>query len=330
MTDAPSQPGALVLAAVDLPPERTPTLVYLASLARSGRRSQLSALEQIAQHFLQAGSPHDVPWWLLRYEHLQALRRWLIDRYAPSTAQRMLAAVRCVIRESCRLGLMAESDYRQTQLLAPIRGSRDLAGRRLLPDEIAKLFVACDAATPMGARNAAVLGLLFGAGLRREELVHLRLDAYTSGSLRVIGKGNKERIIPLPPGARAAVARWLGVRGIAPGPLVCPLLGPNVVLRQMSVENVTDLLRRLKRRAGLERFSPHDMRRSYGTSLLEAGVDLGTVQDLMGHASPVTTRKYDRRGERERDAAVVRLCVPFVDVAEPVGEPLVDGSPPET
>lgn len=310
--------AALVVSAEHLPPERHPVVIYLAGLqSLAGRRSQTSALRTIASRFFEVSDWQDVPWWKLRYEHVIGLRAWLVEQdYAPATASRMLCAVKCVLRESWRIGLIGEEDYRRITSVPSVRGSRELAGRRVPTGDVRALFAACDPTDVVQVRDAALLGVLFGCGLRRTELVTLDRSSFDGHALRFVGKGNKERIVPIPPGARRALAAWLAMRGDDEGPLICPTEGGEIILRRLTVEGATAALRRCAKRAGVEKFSPHDLRRSYGTAMLEAGADLGTVQDLMGHASPVTTRRYDRRDERARDAAAAAFDVPYLDAPE--------------
>src|SRR6058998_415996 len=114
-------------------------------------------------------------------------------------------------------------------------------------------------------------------------------------------------------GAREAIAAWLTVRGPEPAPLFVPVdKAGRIVLRRLTPESVFDRLAALARRAGISRFSPHDMRRSFISDLLDNGADLSVVQAMAGHANPATTARYDRRGERAKQRAAGLLCVPYV------------------
>jgi integrase/recombinase XerC len=148
-------------------------------------------------------------------------------------------------------------------------------------------------------RDAALAELLYGAGLRVGELVALdvRDVDLTRGEVRVMGKGGKERVVPVPAAARAALAAWLRPRRNA-GVLGEPLF---TALRARRGErprrlDARDVRRRLARRAlaaGLaDRVHPHRLRHSYATHLLDMGADLRAIQELLGHASLSTTQKY--------------------------------------
>ncbi len=103
--------------------------------------------------------------------------------------------------------------------------------------------------------------------------------------------------------------RWLTARGDHPGPLFVPFdSGHNLKTeRTLGGEAIRQILARRALQAGIDNLSPHDLRRSYAGDLLDAGADLPAVQQLLGHASPATTSRYDRRGDRARRAAAERL-----------------------
>jgi site-specific recombinase XerD len=150
----------------------------------------------------------------------------------------------------------------------------------------------------MSERDTALVVLAYAGGFRRAELVALDLGDYDgeAGRLPVIGKGNKERAVFIGNGARDALHAWLRVRGPEPGPLLLPVdRHGRMRPRRLTEQTVYDRLRHLAERAGVAAFSPHDCRRSLAGDLLDAGVDLATVQALLGHASPATTARSDRR-----------------------------------
>jgi integrase/recombinase XerD len=151
-------------------------------------------------------------------------------------------------------------------------------------------------ATPAALCDVAVLELAYASGLRLAELCaarleHLHLDA---GFITVIGKGNQERLVPVGARARAALARYLGAGRPA---LVRPRTPANVFLTARGTAFApATLWRRIRRhaaRAGLTRpVTPHMLRHSFATHLLEGGADLRVIQELLGHASLATTEIY--------------------------------------
>jgi len=149
--------------------DRHPVAVYLARLAPSSRRTMCAALDAIAIASLLTDERCDalsLDWTQLRYRHTTAVRALLADgRYAPSTANRHLAALRGVLKECWRLGYVSAEDFQRAADLEPVRGSRLPRGRALQPGEIRSLFAACevfdrDKKPAMAARDAAILALL--------------------------------------------------------------------------------------------------------------------------------------------------------------------------
>ncbi len=109
----------------------------------------------------------------------------------------------------------------------------------------------------------------------------------------------------MPLEAISFIQRWLGVRGEEEGCLFCRIhRGGHLKLGQMHSDTVWRIIQKRAKMAGIESFSPHDFRRTFCSDLLDAGVDIVTVQKLVGHSSPVTTAKYDRRGEETKRRAV--------------------------
>jgi integrase len=257
-------------------------------------------------------------WPSVRYQHTQAARAALAARYAPATANKMLAALRGVLREAWRLGYVTADEYQRAADLPTVRGSTLPRGRALTPGELRALFaaVAEDTRPATRARDAALLAVLYGAGVRRAEAVALDVGDYDpeSGVLTIRrGKGNKPRVMYATNGASDALAAWLTVRGTGPGPLFVPVdKAGRIVLRRLTPESIFDRLQALAKRAGIARFSPHDMRRSFISDLLDNGADLVVVQAMAGHANPATTARYDRRGERAKQRAAGLLVVPYV------------------
>lgn len=317
---APDAPDRLptapdLLPAAPLPASRHPALLYLGNLAPGSRRTMAGALRRCADLLAPRVPFEHFPWAQLRRHHLAALRAHLLETSAPATANKVLAAVKGCVREACELGLMPHDEGARALALAGVRGERLPAGRALSAAELRAMFAACGGRRTLGAaRDAALLALLYGAGLRRAELVGLDLDDFSQkeGTVRVRGKGSKVRLVPLPAGTRKALASWLRHRGDKPGPLLLPVRANGELLahRRLSPQAVYNLLLRIAQRAELLHFRPHDLRRTFIGDLLEAGADLVVVQRLVGHASPLTTARYDRRPEQAKRRAVERLTVP--------------------
>jgi site-specific recombinase XerD len=280
-------------------------------------------------------------WASLRYPHVAALRARFAERLAPATTNKILAAVKGVLREAMRLGQLSAEDCARACDVRGVRGSREPAGRALEPHEMAALFRACRPGTRKanqaalgeagpsrrelevgraeGARDAALLALLYGAGLRRAEVVALDVGQFNreSGALKLVGKGNKERSPYVAPGGVRALRAWLDVRGAAPGPLLVRVhRGDHASTKRLSDRSAAKILTRIAQRANLAApISPHDMRRTFVGDLLDTGADLVVVQKLAGHAQITTTARYDRRPEKAKVRAVERLQVPYEEAS---------------
>lgn len=292
------------------PESSLPALHYLASLHNlDSRKTMANALRAVARAF--GRKPEDMPWAALRSSHTRALAAVLARRYAPATANLALTALREVLRSARRLRQLSADDLADALDFKGIRGSREPPGKALTLEELVKLFTAARTVKKRrrGAREAAVVALLFGAGLRRAEVVKVGIQAFEGDRLRVLGKGNKEREIFLPEGAQRAIADWVELRGRDPGPLITHLDS----LKPLSADSLEEILQRLAKRAGVGRFSSHDGRRTMATSLDEAGAAAADIQLALGHASVVITERYLRRrrlAERKKRTAKL-LTVPY-------------------
>lgn len=302
------------------PLDQNPAAVYLATLRPTGRRSMQHYLKVIADK-LSDGQHSELtfPWGNLRYQHTSAIRAWLQSDFKVTTANTMLIALRRVLLESWRLGLMEAEDYRRASDIHAIKGETLPRGRALSGGEMAALIRVCiEDETNAGARDAALIAVLYSAGLRRSEIVNLQLADYDPDERSLIirsGKGGKDRISYVEQGAATYLADWLDVRGAAPGVLFKPLGRTGKLLDQrtkMNAQSVLAVLQKRGKQAGLKAFSPHDLRRSFISDLLEAGNDIATVQRLAGHANVQTTARYDRRGETGKKRAADTLHVPYM------------------
>lgn len=294
-----------------------PVHSYLVGLTATGRRTMQSTLAQVAA--MLGGELDSIPWAALRYEHVTALRTALNERgLAPATVNKYLAALRGVMREAWQLGQIDAETYQRIAAVKGVTGRVLPAGRGLGPGEIGALMRTCaNDHTATGARDAAIIAMGYGAGLRRAELVGLDLaDLADDGDIitaTIRGKGNKERLVYLDNGSAQAMRDWLTVRGLDAGALFYSgRKGGHLIAGQrMTGQAIRDMLAKRAGAAGLDNATPHDLRRSFVSDLLEAGVDISTVASMAGHANIETTRRYDRRGEQAKRKAARALHVPY-------------------
>lgn len=317
--------------AIDQPahysPDRNPALVYLASISESSRRPVTQSLNAIAAILgferVEDGDGKEitfmfVPWGAIRYEHTQAIRSRLEERYSPSTGNRHLSALRGVLNDAWRLEYMTAENYQRAVDLKPIKGQKVAqaeSGRHLDSGEIRGLMDACNDSTSAGTRDAAIIAIGYGCGLRRSEIAGIELADYDSEneSIKIRnGKGNKERIAYLPAGAVAALGAWLAIRGDGAGPLLYSFRrGDHMEAKGLTDQAIYNILASRAALAGVKAFTPHDLRRTFAGDLLDAGEDISTVQKMMGHSNVNTTAGYDRRDSKAKKKAASKLHVPY-------------------
>jgi integrase/recombinase XerD len=291
-----------------------PAGVYLASLSAGSRRTIRYSLDRIASLLTDGKCDAlTLDWSKLRYRHTAAVRVVLLKDLASVTVNKMLSALRRVLLEALRLELMSAEDYRKAIDLPAVNATTEPRGRSLDKREISALLATCLSGSPLDVRDAAVVALLRGTGLRRAELVALdRGDVNLATGELIVRKGKrgKSRRVYLSPEVSALVERWSAVRGNRAGPLFCRVRrGGHLEIERMNPDSIWRMLNRRAALAGLEPFSPHDFRRTFCSDLLDAGVDIVTVGKLAGHASPATTARYDRRGEEIGREAVRKLAL---------------------
>jgi integrase/recombinase XerC len=227
---------------------------------------------------------------------LLMLRGWLADLYhrdlRPVSLRRKLAAVRSFFRFLVREGVTSVNPAR---LLATPKAPATIP--RVMTAE--KTNNMLDAAAgrnerPRLVRDLAILEVLYGCGIRAGELVGLNLEDLdlSEGWLRVRGKGRKERQVPLPSKACAAVVRYLAERQSSPAENAVFLNRSGARLNDRTVRHLVKLYATLL--AGDSSIHPHSFRHAYATHLLSDGADLRAIQELLGHARLSTTQKYTK------------------------------------
>jgi integrase len=297
-------------------PESNPALVYLRSLAPGSRPTMTSALRTVVGILGYQDDIWGFPWGNLRYAHTSAIRTALAERYAPAQANKCLSAVKGVLKAAWRLEQISDADYLRAVDVDAVKGSSAQVGRAVDMDEIERMLKVCAAdPSPAGSRDAAIFAVGYGCGLRRGELAGLDVADWSQREAALTvrrGKGGKSRVVYLNEGGTADLTAWIRVRGRHTGALFQPVNRGGRIQRQrrLSGAAISDIVGRRAREAGIESVRAHDLRRSHISALLDAGVDLATVQQMAGHASPVVTAGYDRRPERARKAAAQLLGWP--------------------
>jgi integrase/recombinase XerD len=217
-----------------------------------------------------------------------------------ATIQRRAAAIR-----SCMRFLVLEGRFSggNAAISLPDKGRK--LPQVLSEGEVERLLASCADAAPLDLRDRAILETAYGCGLRASELVTLRLRDldFTGGRLRVVGKGDKERTVPLLGEVREALWRYVHQGRPAQDTAAREEVFLSRTGGPLGREDVWRIIRRRGKSAGIaaSRLYPHVLRHSFGTHLLRRGMDLRTLQELLGHSSIATTERYTHFDTELRD-----------------------------
>lgn len=214
------------------------------------------------------------------------------ERRKKSSIERKIVAIRSFFRYLCKEGILNSNPASAISL--PKKEKR--LPKYLSVDEIFHFLNSPDKTTPQGKRDSAILELLYATGIRVSELVGLNLNDvdFREMTIRVIGKGKKERLLPFGSKALETMKEYLLVfspkreKGPSPDAFFLNLRGGRLTSR--SVRRIVD--KYIKQTSIMTKISPHSIRHSFATHLLNAGADLRSIQELLGHSSLSTTQKY--------------------------------------
>ena len=180
----------------------------------------------------------------------------------------------------------------------------------LTVQEIDDMIAHIDMSKPEGHRNRAIIEMLYGSGLRVSELTELRLSNLyrQEGYMRIIGKGNKQRLVPISPEADKQLGYWLEDRNkLDIKPEATDIVFLNHYGRQLTRAMIFTIVKRLAQAADIRKnISPHTLRHSFATHLLQNGADLRIIQQLLGHESIVTTEIYTHINIHDLREAVLK------------------------
>lgn len=257
-------------------------------------KSYREDLTQAVAYFKdKLGNSGDVSASRVTTRHVRGYVAWLTEQgYAKTTVARRLAAVRSWFRYLCRQGVVSTN---------PCDGVRGPRQDRKLPhfltgEQVEQLLAAPQGDEPLDWRDRAIFETLYSAGLRVAELVGLNLEDLDLDEriLTVRGKGRRERLAMLGAPAVDALRRWLAVReSLIPANQAQPAVFLNHRGGRLTTRSVGRILERYLKEVGLDpRTSPHTLRHSFATHLLDAGADIRGVQELLGHRNLTTTQIY--------------------------------------
>lgn len=291
---------------------KNPAKTYILSLdSEVNSKNTALALNRLCKRLSNKACYEAFDWSKLNYTSLISLKADLQnDNYSAGSINTYLALFKGVSVNAWRQKIISTDDYLHIQDIKRVKNQRIVSGRSLSASEIKILIKHCtNQQTNAGKRNAALIALAYGAGLRVHELISVTTDNYFSDHVRIVGKGNKERKNPLPSFVSKIVDQWLTSRK----KFDCEHLflrihrGDHIKNNKLSKQSIGMIFSKILTQAKTEHFTPHDLRRSFATNLLDAEVDLFTVQNLMGHANSDTTKLYDLRGDKVKARAVELL-----------------------
>ena len=295
-----------------------PLTLYLTRLAPSSQLTMRYVLQDAADRLgFEDLNLEEIDWHLLQPEHVIALVAALReDGYAPNTSSLYVNAVRGVMNEAWRMSLISQDHLLKMRSVKAAPGTRLGQGRNLRRTLIREMLDVCAAdPRPQGLRDAAVIGLLYGSGMRKSESVNLDLAQidFEERSLRVIGKGNKELVKYAPDWAFAKLQAWLEFHReqLKEGEQDDTFLfnrirrGSHITRERITKHAIYYIARQRGEQVGVK-IMPHDFRRSFITRVIEEH-DLSIAQKLAHHTNIQTTASYDVRDDNERRRAIDRF-----------------------
>ena len=311
----------LVLSTIDSPlpslspsvlnPVQNPVALYLQRLAPSSRQTMRYVLQEAADRLgAEDVAIDEFPWHQLQPGHITALVAALReDGYAPNTSSLYVNAIRGVMNQAWQQSLITQDHLLKIRAVKAGGGSRLVKGRNLRRNLIRELMDACAAdPRPQGLRDAAIIAILYGSGMRKSESVNMDLWQVDveQRSLQVLGKGNKELIKFAPAWAFEKLEAWLAFRranlpdGLEDDSFLFNRIrrGNHITRDRLTKHAIYYIAKQRGRQVGVD-IMPHDFRRSFITRVIEE-YDVSIAQKLAHHANIATTVSYDVRDDNER------------------------------
>lgn len=289
---------------------RNPALLYLmSSESQATKKVRQSNINRIVA-YLKASDMYTCNWPALRREHVFAiLAAAREDGLSTHSLRGYLSTLKGIAREAWLSRLIADGEYARIKDIKSPKMARVPTGRIITGEEVRRLIeAALSDPGPKGVRDAAMIALMRGAGPRRNEVLVLSLKDYSpdADTLRVMGKGNKQRDLPLPALVKDYLNVWVRHRGDQPGPLFCGVIKGGRLRRDdegelspLSASGIGKIIDTLALKAGIfDKTTPHDFRKTFATALLDDEIDIASVQEALGHSSIDTTRLYDLSRQR--------------------------------
>tara|TARA_B100000749_G_C18437022_1_gene470519 strand:+ start:345 stop:1310 length:966 start_codon:yes stop_codon:yes gene_type:complete len=286
------------------------TQLHLMSLKSTGSRRTLTSIFNNIARLFGANDHLSFDWLSMKPADANVMIAVMMEKreLRPTTVNSYISALRALFNTAYLNGLIEHETCQRMLSIKNVKATRVTRNRKLIKKEVvSKLIEYCESLkNASGTRDAAIISTLASCGLRRAELASLTLHNYMpeERSICVIGKGNKERVVPVSSSTIERIERWIDFfRGNKEGYLFCRVRRHGFIgeefTRPLSGNAIYDILKNRTSQLDSEQVRPHGLRRYCGTSLLNAGNDLVLVRDYLGHESIATTQIYTEKDQSQ-------------------------------
>jgi site-specific recombinase XerD len=291
----------------------TPFSQYINSLkAPKSKRTMIQILNMIAEHLGDNEfDAQDYPWHEVTKEDTGAVRDWMTEQYAPATTNKGLSALRGVLKEAWRMGLMDIRDYWSAISIPNIENHTEKVGRLIEDAEIQRILSMCqESESDCGIRDYAMIALMYATGARRSEVVNLDIadfDANANSLAFRETKGWKDRTVFIGKDIAVILSAWVALLD-TPGALFRRISKADRIIEgRLTDQGLYHILADRAQQAMVSNITPHDFRYTFISKMINNGVDLVTVAKIVGHVDVKQTMAYDRRGIEPMQSALLAL-----------------------
>lgn len=285
-----------------------PVDIYLGRLAKSGRRSMSSQLKQIAKFMKWERHLNECLFYCLSFSDLESIKRHCIaEGKAARTINHLIQGLRAIAKIANHLDLISDKQLKPFLTISLLNTQPSERGKALDGNDVIKLISAMKTDnSSKGKRDLALLSVLLSSGLRRSEIVKLKvqdIDFESKSVIVVKGKGNKKRVQFLPDWSFEILIEWLNCKPDKSN-FAFTSTHKTQIAKPLSTATIYQIVTHNTKNTLGFKCSPHDLRRTFVTELLNQNVDIATVSKMAGHANISTTQIYDKRG----DEALIRAA----------------------
>jgi len=275
------------------------------------QRTMAAALDTVAR--VMGVHRDGIAWHRISPAEYASTRSTINAAHKPATTNKCMVAIRGCARLAWLDGLITgDVHQRINEATKAVKVTRNAShGRTISTTAYHSVIDATRDGTPAGVRDVAMLHVMRGGGLRRDEVASMGIDTYDidAGAVRIIGKGDKPRVVYLPPAAIVALTAWLAIRGTHTGALFTRINKAGAMTTHgMTSQAVYDVVRRRMALCDVS-IRPHDLRRTYATNEAKRGTPLPVLQRQLGHASLATTSIYMMHDDAEQQRAAAGLVL---------------------